>query len=76
MQIISIGQSYLLADLAAGAQPLGGTEIVKRRAPERIPGGLRCPLRFSDSCLCVLFSLLNEERKCLDVKLANLEKAI
>ena len=39
MQIISIGQGYLLADLVARTQPLGGTVIVKRRASERIRKG-------------------------------------
>lgn len=39
MQIISIGQGYLPADLVARTQPLGGMVIVKRRASERIHKG-------------------------------------
>lgn len=36
MQIISIGQGYLRADLVARTQPLSGMVVVKRRASEGI----------------------------------------
>lgn len=39
MQIISIGQGYLPADLVARTQPLGGTVIMERRDSERICEG-------------------------------------
>lgn len=39
MQIISIGQGYLPADLVARTQPLSGMVIVKRKASEIIRKG-------------------------------------
>lgn len=39
IQIVSIGQGYLPADLVARTQPLSGTVIVKRKASERIRKG-------------------------------------
>lgn len=55
MQIISIGQGYLPADLVARTQPLGGTVIVKGRASERIHKGWNILSAFVKA---VLFSSL------------------